>query len=224
MNIIPAIDLIDGKCVRLRQGDFNTQKIYNENPLEVARQFEDHGLRHLHLVDLDGARAQRLVNYRVLETIAAKTRLHIDVGGGIRSDDDARIAFECGAAQITGGSIALREPEVFLAWLERYGSDKIILGADCREGKIAVQGWQETSGQEVLDFIQKFEKQGVQTVICTEISKDGLLQGPAFDLYDHLLKNSAVQLVASGGVAALADLERLRELGCSGAIVGKAIY
>lgn len=224
MKIIPAIDLIDGKCVRLTKGDYSTQKIYNENPLEVAKQFEDAGIEHLHLVDLDGAKANRIINFAVLNEIASKTTLKIDFGGGLKSSEDLKIAFENGASQITGGSIAIQQPQLFISWLERFGSDKIILGADCLERKIATQGWTETSSIDVLEYIQHYQKQGVERVICTDISKDGMLQGPSIELYTELLSKTTVQLVASGGVSTLLDLYNLKELGCSGAIVGKAIY
>ena len=224
MKIIPAIDLIDGKCVRLTKGDYSTQKIYNENPLEVAKQFEDAGIEHLHLVDLDGAKANRIMNFAVLNEIASKTTLKIDFGGGLKSSDDLKIAFENGASQVTGGSIAIQQPQLFISWLERFGSDKIILGADCIERKIATQGWTETSSIDVLEYIQHYQKQGVERVICTDISKDGMLQGPSIELYTELLAKTKVQLIASGGVSTLLDLYNLKQLGCSGAIVGKAIY
>lgn len=224
MKIIPAIDLIGGKCVRLTKGDYSTKKIYNENPLEVAKQFEDAGIEYLHLVDLDGAKAQHIVNYSILNEIASKTRLKIDFGGGIKSSTDLNIAFDNGAAQITGGSIAIQQPQLFNSWIERYGSNKIILGADCLERKIATQGWTETSALDVIEFIQHYEKQGIEHVICTDISKDGMLEGPSIPLYREILSNTKIQLIASGGLSSLLDLQRLKQLGCSGAIVGKAIY
>ncbi|MAO07669.1 MAG: 1-(5-phosphoribosyl)-5-[(5-phosphoribosylamino)methylideneamino]imidazole-4-carboxamide isomerase [Alteromonas sp.] len=224
MKIIPALDIIDGKCVRLSQGDYNTQKIYNENPLEVAQQLEGAGLQYLHLVDLDGAKAQKVVNYKVLETIASKTRLHIDFGGGLKSSQDLKIAFESGAQQITGGSIAVAQPEVFLQWLGEYGPEKILLGADCKNRMIATHGWLKQAGWEVLDFIKTYEKQGVTQVVCTDIAKDGMLEGPSFGLYEEILKETSVQLIASGGIASLEDLKKLKEMGCEAAILGKAIY
>ena len=224
MRIIPAIDIIDGKCVRLTKGDYNTQKTYNNNPLEVAKQFEDNGLKYLHLVDLDGARSKQIVNHRVLYEIASKTSLKIDFGGGIKSDNDVRIAFENGASQITGGSIAVQQPELFFRWLQFYGSDKIILGADCNERKIATQGWLEQSELDVLDFIIDYEKKGVKYVISTDIAKDGMLQGVAEELYEEIIEKTDVKLIASGGVSSINDLKRLKQIGCEGVIIGKAIY
>lgn len=224
MRIIPAIDIIDGKCVRLSKGDYSTQKTYNENPLEVAKQFEDSGIEFLHLVDLDGAKSKHIVNYKVLETIANGTNLKIDFGGGLKSDKDVTIAFESGASQITGGSIAVSNPTLFLNWLERFGKERLILGADCNDRKIATHGWLESSELDVIEFIKEFEAKGIQTVICTDISKDGMLQGASNELYKEIIANSKVNLIASGGVSSLADLEQLQELGCEGAILGKAIY
>jgi phosphoribosylformimino-5-aminoimidazole carboxamide ribotide isomerase len=225
MKIIPAIDIIEGKCVRLTQGDYAQKKIYNENPLEVAQQFEDAGLTHLHLVDLDGAKIGHIVNYKTLEIIAAKTKMHIDFGGGLKSDNDLRIAFESGAKQVTGGTIAVKNEPVFLNWLKNFGAERIILGADVKNEKIAVSGWQETSDIWIYDFLQKFVKQGITYCICTDISKDGLLRGTSLALYRQILeKFNDLRLVASGGVTDMTDLEALREMGCYGAIVGKAIY
>ncbi len=224
MKIIPAIDLIDGKCVRLTKGDYSTKKVYNENPLEVAKQFEDAGIEYLHLVDLDGAKAQHIFNYEVLKEITSKTRLKVDFGGGLKSSEDLKIAFENGANQVTGGSIAIQQPQLFLSWVETYGSDKIVLGADCLDRKISTQGWTETSAIDVLEFIRHYEKQGIEQVICTDISKDGMLAGPSFKLYDEILSNTKIQLIASGGVSSLLDLHNLKQLGCSGAIIGKAVY
>ena len=221
---IPAIDLIDGKCVRLTRGDYATQKVYHEDPLDAARAFEDAGLTHLHLVDLDGAKARRIVNYRTLERLATQTKLHIDFGGGLASDEDLRIAFENGAQQVTGGSIAVRQPEVFLGWLEKFGAERIILGADCKDRRIATHGWLETSELDVLDFIKNYEQRGVRHVICTDIAQDGTLAGPSVDLYREILAETNVRLIASGGVGQLRDLHELRALGCHGAILGKAIY
>ena len=225
MRIIPAIDIIEGKCVRLSKGDYSTKKIYNEDPLEVAQQFEDAGLQYLHLVDLDGAKAKHIVNWKVLEKLAAKTHLKIDFGGGIKSDDDLRIAFECGAKQITGGSIAVKEPVKFTSWIMAYGSDKIILGADALDGKIAVSGWQEGSNLEIEAFIQDYLQKGIKYVISTDISKDGMLEGPSFDLYKSIcMKMPSINLIASGGVSSIDDLIKLKEQGLEGAIVGKALY
>jgi len=224
MKLIPAIDIIDGKCVRLTKGDYTTQKVYNTNPVEVAKEFEANGIRFLHLVDLDGAKSKHIVNYKVLENIAQATSLHIDFGGGIKSNEDVKIAFESGANQLTGGSIAVQEPTLFLSWLEQYGSERILLGADANQRMIATQGWLATSEIDVLDFIRSFEQKGIQSVVCTDISKDGMLQGPALDLYTEIIQETGVQLIASGGVSSIDDLQQLKELGCAGAIIGKAIY
>lgn len=234
MRIIPAIDIIEGKCVRLSKGDYSTKKIYNENPLEVAKNFEAHGIEHLHLVDLDGAKSRHIVNYRILEEIASKTSLKIDFGGGLKSDEDLKIAFESGANQITGGSIAIKDPETFKNWLQKYGSEKIILGADANNEKIAISGWQEESEKELIPFIQEYQKEGVKYVICTDISKDGMLEGPSFELYKKILKETifasgskelkSINLIASGGISTFEELPRLAEIGCEGTIIGKAIY
>lgn len=225
IEIIPAIDIIGGKCVRLSQGDYNRKTVYNENPLEVARQFEDKGIRRLHLVDLDGARASHIVNYRVLELIASKTKLVIDFGGGIKTDQDADIAFESGAAMITGGSIAVKQPDVMLNWIEKYGSEKIILGADAKKGSIAVSGWEEETDHSIISFISSFFKKGITKVISTDIDRDGMLSGPAFDLYREIMDNfSGIELIASGGIASMDDIYHLEEMGVPGVITGKAIY
>ncbi|MDP2540677.1 1-(5-phosphoribosyl)-5-[(5-phosphoribosylamino)methylideneamino]imidazole-4-carboxamide isomerase [Tenacibaculum discolor] len=224
MRIIPAIDIIEGKCVRLTKGDYDTKKIYNENPLEVAKEFEANGIEYLHVVDLDGAKSSRIINHKVLEQIATKTNLKIDFGGGLKSDEDARIAFESGANQITGGSIAVKDPDVFIGWLTKYGMDKIILGADCKDRKIATNGWLQTSEVDVIEFISEYQEIGVANTICTDVAKDGMLQGASLDLYLEILSKTSVNLIASGGVANINDLHRLKEIGCEGAIVGKAIY
>lgn len=225
MRIIPAIDIIEGKCVRLSKGDYDTKKIYNENPLEVAKSFEAHGIQYLHLVDLDGAKSSRIVNYKVLEQIASKTNLKIDFGGGLKSDADLKIAFESGANQITGGSIAIKQPEVFKSWLQQYGADKIILGADAMNEKVAISGWLEESKEEVIPFIQSYQKEGIQYVICTDISKDGMLEGPSFELYQRIMEQTKdVKLIASGGISTFNELPKLAQLGCEGTIIGKAIY
>ncbi|MCB0651618.1 MAG: 1-(5-phosphoribosyl)-5-[(5-phosphoribosylamino)methylideneamino]imidazole-4-carboxamide isomerase [Saprospiraceae bacterium] len=224
MRIIPAIDLIDGKCVRLSKGDYGTKKVYNENPLEIAKAFEDHGIEYLHLVDLDGAKSQHIVNHKILEAIALKTNLKIDFGGGLKSEEDLRIAFECGAAQVTGGSIAAKDPELFLQWLDTYGKEKIILGADSHNRKIATHGWLESSELDVVAFIKNYESKGIAYVICTDIAKDGMLQGASHELYSEILKTTKVKLIASGGVTTLDELYELKEAGCEGAIIGKAIY
>lgn len=223
MKIIPAIDLIDGKCVRLTKGDYSTKKVYNENPVEVAKLFEDAGIKHLHLVDLDGAKAARIVNYPVLEKIANATNLIIDFGGGLKRKEDLTIAFESGASKVTGGSIAVKNPTEFTSWIEQYGN-KIILGADCLDRKIGTQGWTEFSDMDVLEFIQSYQEKGVSDVICTDISKDGMLQGPSLQLYSEIIRKTKVSLIASGGVSSFEDLVSLKDIGCNGAIVGKAIY
>ena len=225
MRIIPAIDIIEGKCVRLTKGDYNTKIIYNENPLEVALAFEDAGIEYLHVVDLDGAKASHIVNYKILEQIASKTNLKIDFGGGLKSDEDLHIAFESGANQITGGSIAVKNIPVFENWIATFGADKISLGADCTHDKIAVSGWQEESNLNVIPFIQDYQSKGIHYVICTDSSKDGMLQGPSFDLYERILTQaSAVKLIASGGISTFHEIPQLAKLGCEGVIIGKAIY
>lgn len=229
MRIIPAIDIIDGKCVRLSKGDYNTKKIYNENPLEVAKEFEAHGIKSLHLVDLDGAKSSHIVNYKILEQIANNTKLKVDFGGGLKSNKDLEIAFECGAHQITGGSIAVKNRDLFLSWIEKYGSEKIILGADAKDEKVAISGWLEESKEELIPFINTYLKDGLQYVICTDISKDGMLEGPSFDLYEKILAETSdnekpIKLIASGGISTFDELPRLAEMGCEGTIIGKAIY
>lgn len=224
MRIIPAIDIIEGKCVRLTKGDYSTQKTYNENPLEVAKAFEAHGIKYLHLVDLDGAKSKHIVNHKVLETLAGKTQLKIDFGGGLKSDEDLRIAFECGAQQITGGSIAVKQPQMFSQWLKDYGSDKIILGADVKNEWIATDGWTKTSSLSLFNFLEDYQTQGVKYTICTDISKDGMLMGPAFDLYKKILTQTDIKLIASGGISSIEELPQLAALGCEGSILGKAIY
>ncbi|RED27164.1 1-(5-phosphoribosyl)-5-[(5-phosphoribosylamino)methylideneamino] imidazole-4-carboxamide isomerase [Flavobacterium cutihirudinis] len=225
MRIIPAIDIIEGKCVRLSKGDYDTKIIYNENPLEVAKSFEAHGIEFLHLVDLDGAKSSKIVNYKILEQIATQTSLKIDFGGGLKSDDDLRIAFESGANQITGGSIAVKNRTIFEKWISEYGSEKIILGADAKDEKIAVSGWLEESNEDLVPFIQDYQSKGIQYVICTDIAKDGMLQGPSFDLYSKILAEAkGVKLIASGGISTFDELPKLAELGCEGTIIGKAIY
>ncbi len=226
MRIIPAIDIIEGKCVRLSKGDYSTQKIYNENPLEVAKAFEQAGIEYVHLVDLDGAKSKQIINYNILETIASKTNLQIDFGGGIKSDEDIKIAFNSGANQITGGSIAVNNPILFKEWLATYGPDKIILGADANKGKIAINGWLKESNQDIIPFIKNYQKEGISYVISTDISKDGMLAGPSFDLYESILNEteSSLKLIASGGISTFQELPKLAALGCEGVIIGKAIY
>jgi len=225
MRIIPAIDIIEGQCVRLSKGDYNTKKVYNENPLEVAKAFEDSGIEYLHLVDLDGAKSKHIVNHKILEDIATHTRLKIDFGGGLKTDKDLKIAFDSGAQQITGGSVAVTNTPLFLEWLTQFGSQKIILGADAKDGKIATGGWKEASNLEIEKFIKDFVAHGVDYVISTDISKDGMLQGPSTDLYRSILMNNPdLKLIASGGISNLKDLEDVFEIGCEGVIIGKAIY
>jgi len=225
MKIIPAIDIIDGKCVRLTQGDYAKKKIYNEDPLEVAKSFEGAGITRLHLVDLDGAKARHIVNQKTLESIATHTQLHIDFGGGIKSDEDIKIAFESGAKQVTGGTIAVKNKDLFLNWLEKYGAERIILGADVLHGNIAIHGWQETADLPLNNFLEDYTKKGIQYAICTDVSKDGLLEGTALDLYREIRAQFPdLQLIASGGVTTIQDVYELEKIGCFGVIIGKAIY
>ena len=225
IELIPAIDIIDGKCVRLTQGDYATKKVYNEDPLEVAKMFEGNGIRRLHVVDLDGAREGRIINYRILERIATRTSLIIDFGGGLKQEDDLEIAFESGAQMVTGGSIAVKSPEVFLSWLEKFGSDKIILGADAKNGKIAVGGWKESSDKELIPFVKTYVESGVKKVITTDICKDGMLNGPSIDLYKKMMSViPEIYLIASGGVASIEDIEKLELAGVPSVIFGKALY
>jgi len=225
IEIIPAIDMIEGKCVRLTQGDYATRKVYNEDPLEVAKAFEDAGIRRLHVVDLDGAKAGHIVNYRVLEKLAGHTSLVIDFGGGLKQTKDVEIAFDCGAQMVTGGSIAVKDPETFTAWIARFGSERIILGADAKDRRIAINGWEEATDAELLPFIQKYREQGIEKVICTDISRDGMLEGPAVDLYKEILEAvPEIYLIASGGVSSIADIEKLAEANVPAVIFGKALY
>jgi phosphoribosylformimino-5-aminoimidazole carboxamide ribotide isomerase len=225
MQIIPAIDIIDGKCVRLTQGDYSQKKIYNEHPLEVAKQFEDAGLQRLHLVDLDGAKQKAVKNWKVLETIASKTNLVIDFGGGIATEDDVKIVFDSGAALATVGSIAVKNEFEFVKWLLIFGAEKFLLGADVKDKMIAIHGWLETTDKSIFDFIDNYIKKGVQQIFCTDVSKDGKLEGPSADLYKEIItKFPGLYFIASGGVASIKDLELLRETGCKAVIIGKAIY
>jgi len=246
MRIIPAIDIIDGKCVRLSKGDYNTKKIYNESPLEVAKEFEQAGIEYLHLVDLDGAKASKIINYKVLDSIASRTNLHIDFGGGLKADEDVKIAFNSGASKITGGSIAVKNPMLFKEWIANYGSDKVILGADANNGKIATNGWLEESTEEIIPFIQNYLKEGVEYVISTDIAKDGMLSGPSFELYQDIIREckmsvrnrsktndlstaleettNSLKLIASGGISTFDEIPKLAAMGCEGVIIGKAIY
>src|SRR5450432_4345306 len=225
MQIIPAIDIIDGKCVRLTQGDYEQKKIYNEHPLEVAKQFEDAGLERLHLVDLDGAKAGAVKNWKVLEAIAGKTSLVIDFGGGIKKEADVKIVFDCGAAYATVGSMAVKDETTFVNWLNTFGAAKFLLGADVKDEKITVGVWLETTDVWVYDFIRKYIDHGVQQIFCTDVSKDGKLEGPSVGLYKNIITEfPSLHFIASGGVSSMKDLEALQAIGCKGAIVGKAIY
>lgn len=225
IELIPAIDIIDGKCVRLTQGDYSTQKIYNEDPLEAAKMFEDHGIRRLHVVDLDGAREGRIINYRTLEKLATRTALIIDFGGGLKQEDDLEIAFESGAQMVTGGSIAVKNPDVFTSWIAKFGSEKIILGADVKDRKIAISGWQETTDKDLIPFIREYNEKGITKVICTDISRDGMLQGPAIELYKEIKEELPVlRIIASGGVSSIEDIEKLEAAGIPSVIFGKAFY
>ena len=225
IELIPAIDIIDGKCVRLSQGDYDSKKVYNENPVEVAKEFEANGIRRLHVVDLDGAASHHVVNYRTLDLISSRTSLIIDFGGGLKSDEDLIIAFENGAQMVTGGSIAVRNPDVFCRWIDRYGSEKIILGADVKDHKIAVNGWKDESDCELFPFLKDYTKKGVEKVICTDISCDGMLAGPSLELYKEILtEHPTLYLIASGGVSSVADIEALHEAGVPAVIFGKALY
>lgn len=225
MTIIPAIDIIDGKCVRLTQGDYSQKKIYNENPLEVAKQFEDAGIERLHLVDLDGAKQKAVKNWKVLETIASKTSLIIDFGGGIVNEQDVRITFNSGATMATVGSMAVKEEQEFTRWLLIFGPQRFLLGADVKDRKIAIHGWVETTERSVFDFMSNYINKGIEQIFCTDISKDGKLEGPSLDLYKEIIAEfPSLYFIASGGVASMDDLHKLQACGCSAAIVGKAIY
>lgn len=230
MRIIPSIEIIDGKCVRLTKGDFNTKKVYNENPLETAKQFESAGIEYLHLVDLDGVKAKQVVNYKVLEQIASKTNLKIDFGGGLRADEDLHIVFNSGAKQVIGGSIAVNNSKTFLGWVEKYGGTKIMLGADCKNEKINISGWQEDSAIDVISFIKGFQKKSIQYVVCTDILKDGMLEGPSIQLYQKIINScsnsegQSIKLIASGGISSIEDINSLEDIGCEAVIIGKALY
>lgn len=224
MRIIVAIDVIGGKCVRLTRGDFNTKKVYNEDPLEVARQVEDNGIKYLHIVDLDGAKNKKIENLKVLEKIAGNTSLKIDFGGGIRSDEDLRMVFNAGAVQITAGSIAVTDHELFMRWLADYGTDKLILGADYKDRKISAGGWLENSDKDLISFLSDYKNKGVKYTVCTDIDRDGMLKGPATELYKEILETVDINLIASGGISSLTDIDEIREAGCEGVIIGKAFY
>ena len=225
IELIPAIDIIDGKCVRLSQGDYDTQKVYNESPLEVAKEFEANGIRRLHVVDLDGAKSSHIVNYKVLDQIAGHTSLTIDFGGGIKTDEDLTIAFEYGAQMVTLGSIAVKNPDLFKSWLHKYGAERIILGADVKDNRISVNGWKEESQQELLPFLDGYTQEGIRKVLCTDISRDGMLQGPSIELYKQIMGQFPdMHLIASGGVSGLDDIIRLDEAGIPAVVFGKALY
>jgi phosphoribosylformimino-5-aminoimidazole carboxamide ribotide isomerase len=224
MRIIVAIDIIGGKCVRLTRGDFSTKKVYNEDPLEVARQVEDNGIKYLHIVDLEGAKNKKIENLKVLEKIAGNTSLKIDFGGGIRCDEDLRMVFDAGAVQVTAGSIAVTDPELFMRWLWEYGPEKLILGADYKGRKISAGGWLEDSDKDLISFLSGYKNKGVRYTVCTDIDRDGMLKGPATELYKEILETVDINLIASGGIASLQDIEEIREAGCEGVIIGKAFY
>lgn len=224
MRIIVALDVIGGKCVRLTRGDFDTKKVYSEDPLEVAKQVEDNGIRFLHLVDLDGAKNRKIENLKVLEKIASKTNLVIDFGGGIRTDADLKIVFNAGAVQVTAGSIAVTNPEIFCGWLSEYGAGKIILGSDYKDRKISASGWLEDSDKDLITFLSDYRKKGVKYTICTDIDRDGMLKGPATELYREILEKVEINLIASGGISSMKDIDDIREAGCEGVIIGKAFY
>jgi phosphoribosylformimino-5-aminoimidazole carboxamide ribotide isomerase len=225
IELIPAIDLIDGKCVRLTQGDYGTKKIYSEDPLEIAKRFEDYGIRRLHVVDLDGARAGRIIHYRVLERLATRTALIIDYGGGLKQEKDLAIAFESGAQMATGGSIAVKDPDAFASWITTFGSDRIILGADVKNHKITVSGWEETTNEDLIPFIRAYHEKGITKVISTDVGRDGMLQGPSIDMYREIRQEiPSVYIIASGGVASVGDIEELEEAGIPAVIFGKAFY
>lgn len=225
IKIIPAIDTIKGRCVRLTKGDYDTEKVYSEDPLQVAKGFEELGITRLHLVDLEGAKSGHICNSEVLRRVASGTSLKIDFGGGVKSDEDIELAFQSGANQVTGGSIAVSNPELFEKWMEKYGPEKMILGADVRNEMVSISGWKEDSDYHLFQFLENYQKKGVKTVICTDISKDGMLQGPAVELYQSVMKEFPdLQLVASGGVGNIEDVRILNEIGCWAVIIGKAIY
>ena len=223
-KIIPAIDIIEGKCVRLTQGDYSRKIIYNENPIDVAKTFEDAGIQHLHLVDLDGAASQKIINYKILDEIAKSTNLIIEFGGGIKSEADLNIAFDCGANQVICGSISVTNPEIVSNWIIKYGSNKIILGADCQNKKVAINGWKKCSDLDIMSLIKQYENLGITNIICTDISKDGLLQGPSISLYREMKANIKAKLIASGGVSSIEDIIAIKKTGCDGVVIGKAIY
>jgi phosphoribosylformimino-5-aminoimidazole carboxamide ribotide isomerase len=224
MRLIPAIDILNGQCVRLVKGDYNQKTVYNENPLEVAKSFEDHGIKYVHLVDLDGAKSEGIVNMKVIESIASQTSLSIDFGGGIKSKKDVEMAFNAGAKQITVGSLAVSKPETVSEWIGEFGADKIILGADSNQGKIATNGWLTDSAWELFDFLSFYQAKGIESIICTDISKDGMLQGSNTALYQKIIDQLNLKVIASGGVSSVEEIQILKNIGCEGAIIGKALY
>jgi phosphoribosylformimino-5-aminoimidazole carboxamide ribotide isomerase len=224
MRIIVALDILGGKCVRLTRGDFSTKKIYNEDPVEVAKEIGDSGIKYLHIVDLDGAKNKKIENLSIIEKIAGSTTLKIDFGGGIRSEEDLRLVFNAGAEQVTAGSIAVTHPELFLSWLNEFGADKLILGADHKNGKVSTSGWLESSDRDLISFLTGYKSKGVKYVICTDIDRDGMLNGPSVELYGEILHRVEINLIASGGVSSIEDIEKIRETGCEGVIIGKAFY
>jgi phosphoribosylformimino-5-aminoimidazole carboxamide ribotide isomerase len=224
MRLIIALDIIGGKCVRLTRGDFSTKKIYNEDPLEVARAIENSGIGYIHIVDLDGAKNKKIKNLSVVEKIAGTTSLKIDFGGGIRSEEDLRMVFNAGAEQVTAGSIAVTHPELFLSWLSDFGPERLILGADHKNGKVSTSGWLESSDRDLISFLSDYQRKGVKYTICTDIERDGMLNGPSAELYDEILHKVEINLIASGGISSIEDIEKVRETGCEGVIIGKAFY
>ncbi len=224
MRIIPAIDLINGQAVRLRQGVFESKKTYAEDPVELAKKFENYGIEYLHVVDLDGAKSNGLINFSIVESICTITKLKVDIGGGVRTKEDVQRALDCGVCQVNVGSFAYQNPEIFVDWINCFGSDKLILSADCDNRSIAIDAWGTNTSLNVIDFIRQFVGKSLKYATVTDISKDGMLSGPAFDLYKDVLGNIEINLIASGGVTSIKDLLRLESIGCEGAIIGKAIY
>jgi len=224
MRIIVALDIIGGKCVRLTRGDYNTKKVYNEDPFDLALKLVDHGINYLHLVDLDGAKNKKIENLKVLEKIAGKTKLKIDFGGGLRTYDDLITVINAGARQVTAGSIAVSNQVLFLEWLQKLGQEKLVLGADCLDRKISIEGWQKSSDRDIVEFISDYKSKGIKYTICTDIKKDGMLQGPSTGLYKEILTKVKINLIASGGISSVKDIDDVRVAGCEGVIVGKAVY
>ena len=224
MKIIPAIDILDGKCVRLSKGNYDISKIYNKNPVDVALEFQDNGVEHLHIVDLDGARSNKIQNFKIIEKIVRKTNLDIQFGGGIKSDYQIKIAFDSGVNKVIAGSVAVKKPEMFIKWIEYYGFDKIILGVDYFKFKVHTNGWLNEENISPMTLIKSFLKYNLKYVICTDIEKDGMLSGPSFSMYENILSKTKIKLISSGGIKGIDDLEKLLKIGCNGAIVGKAIY